>query len=115
MKYLKMPTILANVTRILPVQDNKKENVVYYEFVEFYKRTGLNMIIFPEPGDYESLLQAMGKDWNSKWKEKEIRRLSSVYIHFQIMYESMAGDFVPEHIGTDFLRCLDIFQYEELK
>lgn len=115
MKYLKMPTILANVTRILPVQDNKKENVVYYEFVEFYKRTGLNMIIFPEPGDYESLLQAMGKDWNSKWKEKEIRRLSSVYIHFQIMYESMAGDFVPEHIGTAFLRCLDIFPYEELK
>ena len=59
MKYLKMLTILANVTRILPVQDNKKENVVYYEFVEFYKRTGLNMIIFPDPGDYESLLQAM--------------------------------------------------------
>ena len=115
MKYLKMPTILANVTRILPVHDSKKENVVYYEFVEFYKRTGLNMIIFPEPGNYESLLQAMGKDWNSKWNEEEIRRLSSVFYHFEIMYESMTGDFVPEHIGTAFLRCLEIFPYEELK
>ena len=115
MKYLKMPTILANVTRILPVHDGKKENVVYYEFVEFYKRTGLNMIIFPEPGNYESLLQAMGKDWNSKWSEEEIRRLSSVFYHFGIMYESMTGDLVPEHIGTAFLRCLEIFPYEELK
>ena len=115
MKYLKMPTILANVTRILPMHDSKKENVVYYEFVEFYKRTGLNMIIFPEPGNYESLLQAMGKDWNSKWNEEEIRRLSSVFYHFGIMYESMTGDFVPEHIGTAFLRCLEIFPYEELK
>lgn len=115
MKYLKMPTILANVTRILPMHDSKKENVVYYEFVEFYKRTGLNMIIFPEPGNYESLLQAMGKDWNSKWNEEEIRRLSSVFYHFEIMYESMTGDFVPEHIGTAFLRCLEIFPYEELK
>ena len=115
MKYLKMPTILANVTRILPVHDGKKENVVYYEFVEFYKRTGLNMIIFPEPGNYESLLQAIGKDWNSKWKEEEIRRLSSVFYHFGIMYESMTGDFIPEHIGTAFLRCLEIFPYEELK
>ena len=115
MKYLKMPTILANVTRILPVHDSKKENVVYYEFVEFYKRTGLNMIIFPEPGNYESLLQAMGKDWNSKWNEEEIRRLSSVFYHFGIMYESMTGDLVPEHIGTAFLRCLEIFPYEELK
>ena len=115
MKYLKMPTILANVTRILPVHDSKKENVVYYEFVEFYKRTGLNMIIFPEPGNYESLLQAIGKDWNSKWKEEEIRRLSSVFYHFGIMYESMTGDFIPEHIGTAFLRCLEIFPYEELK
>ena len=115
MKYLKMPTILANVTRILPVHDSKKENVVYYEFVEFYKRTGLNMIIFPEPGNYESLLQAIGKDWNSKWNEEEIRRLSSVFYHFGIMYESMTGDFIPEHIGTAFLRCLEIFPYEELK
>ena len=115
MKYLKMPTILANVTRILPMHDSKKENVVYYEFVEFYKRTGLNMIIFPEPGNYESLLQAIGKDWNSKWNEEEIRRLSSVFYHFEIMYESMTGDFVPEHIGTAFLRCLEIFPYEELK
>lgn len=115
MKYLKMPTILANVTRILPMHDSKKENVVYYEFVEFYKRTGLNMIIFPEPGNYESLLQAMGKDWNSKWNEEELRRLSSVFYHFEIMYESMTGDFVPEHIGTAFLRCLEIFPYEELK
>ena len=115
MKYLKMPIILANVTRILPVHDSKKENVVYYEFVEFYKRTGLNMIIFPEPGNYESLLQAIGKDWNSKWNEEEIRRLSSVFYHFGIMYESMTGDFVPEHIGTAFLRCLEIFPYEELK
>ena len=115
MKYLKMPTILANVTRILPMHDSKKENVVYYEFVEFYKRTGLNMIIFPEPGNYESLLQAMGKDWNSKWNEEEIRRLSSVFYHFGIMYESMTGDSVPEHIGTAFLRCLEIFPYEELK
>ena len=115
MKYLKMPIILANVTRILPVHDSKKENVVYYEFVEFYKRTGLNMIIFPEPGNYESLLQAMGKDWNSKWNEEEIRRLSSVFYHFGIMYESMTGDLVPEHIGTAFLRCLEIFPYEELK
>lgn len=115
MKYLKMPTILANVTRILPMHDSKKENVVYYEFVEFYKRTGLNMIIFPELGNYESLLQAMGKDWNSKWNEEEIRRLSSVFYHFGIMYESMTGDSVPEHIGTAFLRCLEIFPYEELK
>ena len=31
------------------------------------------------------------------------------------MYRIAAGDFVPEHIGTAFLRCLEIFPYEELK
>ncbi len=115
MKYLKMPSILASVIRILPEKEDTAEGRKYEEFLAFYQQTRLNEILFSEPGSYTKLLQAMGKDWDSQWSEEEIRRLKNVFYHFCVMYSSMSGEQSPEVIGDAFLRCLTIFPYEELK
>lgn len=116
MKYLKMPTIQAQVTRILPARENTKESRKYEEFLAFYRLTGLNEILFSEYGSYGKLLKAMGKEWGTQpWPEEEIRRLKTVFYHFSAMYSSMNGEQSPEVTGDAFLRCLTIFPYEELK
>lgn len=115
MKYLKMPTIAADVTRILPKKEDTKESRVYYEYVDFYELTGLNMILFTEPGGYEKLLKAVGKDQKTPWSEEEVRRLKTVFYHFSAMYASISGSQTPEVFGNAFLRCLEIFPYEEMK
>lgn len=115
MKYLKMPTIPAKVTRILPKKEDTKESRVYYEYMDFYELTKLNMILFTEPGGYEKLLKAVGKDWETPWSEEEIRRLKTVFYHFSAMYASISGSQTQEVLGNAFLRCLDIFPYEEMK
>lgn len=115
MKYLKMPTIQASVTRVLPVKERTKESRKYEEFQAFYKKTKLNEILFSQYGSYRKLLKAVGKDWNADWTEEEIRRLKRVFYHFSAMYSSMNGEQSPEVTGDAFLRCLTIFPYEELK
>lgn len=116
MKYLKMPTIQAQVTRVLPARENTRESRKYEEFLAFYQLTGLDEILFSEYGSYGKLLKAMGKDWGTQpWPEEEIRRLKTVFYHFSAMYSSMNGEQSPEVTGDAFLRCLTIFPYEELK
>ena len=115
MKYLKMPTIAAKVTRILPKKEDTKESRVYHEYMDFFELTKLDMILFTEPGGYEKLLKAVGKDRHMPWSEEEIRRLKTVFYHFSVMYASISGSQTPEMFGNAFLRCLEIFPYEEMK
>lgn len=115
MKYLKMPTIQAIVTRVLPERRNTRESRKYEEFQAFYQRTKLNEILFSGTGSYSKLLKAMGKNWDSQWQEEEIQRLKTVFYHFSAMYSSMNGQQSPETTGDAFLRCITIFPYEELK
>ena len=44
LKYLEQPTILANVTRVLPPVSEDPEVKIYYEFLEFYKCTSIYSI-----------------------------------------------------------------------
>ncbi len=114
MKYLDMPCILADVTRILPERTGEKESRVYYEFVEFHKLTGLNGVLFLEPGNYGKLLEAVGKDWNTPWTREEIQDFKDVYSYFQTRYEKAGREGDLRVTGEAFLRYLDIFPYDRL-
>ena len=50
LKYLEQPTILADVTRILPPVSDDPEVKIYYEFLEFYKSSQIYNIKFSEEG-----------------------------------------------------------------
>ena len=52
-RYNKAVSIPAMVIRILPKRTEDKDNKLYYEFVDFYKDSGLYGIYFSEPGSYE--------------------------------------------------------------
>ena len=52
-RYNKAVSIPAKVIRILPKRTEEKENKLYYEFVDFYKSSGLYGIYFSEPGAYK--------------------------------------------------------------
>lgn len=114
MKYLDIPGILADVTRILPERTGEKESRVYYEFVEFYQITGLNGVLFLEPGSYGKLLEAVGKNWNTPWTREEIQNFKDVFSYFQSRYEKACHEENLRVVGEAFLRYLDIFPYEQL-
>lgn len=113
MKYLKMSTMYADVTRILP--ERSDENKKYYEYVRFFEKTKINTILFSKLGSYGKLLDALGKTWEDSWTEEEVRGLKSIYYHFTVMYQNMNGKQDPVMLGDAFLRCLDVFTYEELR
>lgn len=112
---LDMPGIQGNVTRIVPKYAEKKEIKIYYEYMEFYRRTKMNSLLFSETGGYEKVLTALEKDWDSSWSEEEIEKFKYMYYHFSMTYQAINGMQKAHTLGDAFLRYLEIFPYEKLK
>ena len=50
MKFLNAVSIPGTVIRMLPKRNDTKENRLYYEFLDFYRVTGINYLDFSETG-----------------------------------------------------------------
>ena len=55
MKYFEAVTIPAYVTRKIPKRTDDLQNKIYYEFMEFYKYTGVNYLWFSQEGCFKRL------------------------------------------------------------
>ena len=116
MKFLEQPTILANVTRVLPPQSDEKEVKIYYEFLKFYKCTSIYSITFTEEGSYEKLAEIAGKDLETPWDEDSIIDLKSAFGQFSKVYQANGGKaYTTITAGDAFLVYLEMYRYDSLK
>lgn len=115
MKYLGMPTVLAHVNRILPRRTDDKENVVYYEFLDFYKVAPIYDFEFTEPGEYARLAASVGADLINPWPSDLIENVRSAYTYFCDAYRNVR---IAEKEGTNpsnaFLVYLSVYDLKGL-
>ncbi len=107
------PTIPGIVTRILPPKSDDPEIKLYYEFLSFYKCSGLYGITFSQPGGYEKLLASLGLHEDHVWTEEEKRSFSSGFHRFSEAYAAMKVRPVPA--ADALLVFLQVFPFSDLK
>ena len=107
-------SIPATVIRILPKRTEERENKLYYEFVDFYKCTGIYRIRFSELGAYDRLCQGMGKKPGELWEEELCRDLRAAYSRFAELYMQMGGGKLGNTIGDAFYVYLTVFGMESI-
>jgi hypothetical protein len=61
-RYFEMPTIMANVTRVVPSEEVLTEHPVYREFLDFYKVCPIYDITCREPGSYRQIAKLLGRE-----------------------------------------------------
>ena len=88
LKYFGAARISAVVTRILPKQDNSPRVKAYFEFLDFYKVSGLYSIQFRRPGDYQKLLAALDKNPGEVWTDREKLTFTAYFQYFREVYSS---------------------------
>ena len=86
LKYFGAITIPATVTRLLPKPSDDPEVAAYYEFLDFYKMTGLNFIVFRQPGEYPELLEALGRSDSDAWSAEDIYSFRAFFYMFRDAY-----------------------------
>ena len=114
LKYFDAARIAANVTRILPENDGSPRIKAYYEFLDFYKATGLYTVQFRRPGDYGKLLSAMGKEPGEAWTDREKLSFSAAFQYFRDAFEALNGRLLELPAEEALLVWLQVYSYSDL-
>lgn len=112
MKYFGAVSIPGNVTRIIPKRTQEKENIIYYEFLDFYKLAPINYIWFSQEGNFAKLQEAVGKEPDEIWEKEELTRFSSIYTRFATEYQAKGGNKLKITPGDAFLSFITLYGYD---
>lgn len=113
-KYFDVDSIPGTVIRIVPKRTNEKENVIYYEYMDFYNVSKVNYLYMSKVGNFPKLQAALGKEQGEMWSDEDRENFSSVFYRFQMEYRARGGDKLSITEGDAFLAFLDVYGYEEL-
>ncbi len=106
LKYFDAWSVQAEVIRLVPKRDPEDErNTVYYEFLEFFKQTGLISIWFSKPGRFNRLLRYL-EDYDpetslGRTKYEHFERY--VYYPFRRIYHELGGTDLDATTGDAFV------------
>ncbi len=127
-RYLEMPTIMADVTRILPDDEKLDNDPAYDEFLDFYSVCPLYDIECSEPGSYHEIAELLGQDMpvgtgrtgrrlppNEQWPEDVVKSLRAVYWSFSEIFNDRSEDMPQMTTGDAFLIYLRIYVKDALE
>lgn len=112
LKFSEAALVSAHVTRLIPKYDkDNKTIVIYYEFMDFYKKLPVNYIWFSETGRFDRLYKWVLKyGWDT---EENVGELRKNYHIFRKQYLKLGGGKLPITTGDAFLQYLDIHPFRE--
>ncbi len=113
-KYLNSPSIEGKVIRLVPRKSDSKENRIYYEFMEFYKATKINYLIFTQEDAYRTLVKAVGKSWGEVWNQEERNEFACTFFLFKKQYVEHGGEALSITLADAFLFFLSVYTYQEV-
>ena len=113
LKYLDVYSFMGKVTRLIPKYDeSNKDIVLYYEFMEFNKKTGINDIWLTDVKGYGELWEII-KDYkpSSRFADESDRYRyfqSGLYHMFRKVFYELGGDKLTNTTGDAFLDFIKI-------
>ena len=115
LKSFNSPTIMANVTRILPAENGEPEVQAYYEFLKFYKMSSLYQVQFTRPGRYARFTELLGFEADHMWTLDERQHFSAFYARLSNVCPAQVRAQLPQKsLSEAMLGLLEVYPYEEL-
>ena len=114
-RYLDMPSIAADVTRIVPEAEVLDQHPEYREFLKFYSVAPVYDIEPTWEGAYAEIAELLGRDLEEPWPRDLVRSLRSAYWIFSLAWREL-GDKMPDlPPGDAFVVYLRIYIRDALK
>lgn len=105
-------SVHANVIRLIPKKDPTSTiNNIYYEFMEFYKKTSINSIWFSEEGSFTELGEYLDRYSPKLYisEDKYKRFLADIYRPFREIYLDLGGGERNITTGDAFLHYIKVY------
>ena len=114
-RFLDMPTISAEVTRVIPDEETLAQHPEYEEFLRFYAVAPIYDLECSWPGAYAEIAELLGTDLETPWPEDMVKSLRNAYWLFTQALASL-GDKVPDMPpGDAFMVYLRIYVRDALR
>lgn len=117
LKYYDAYSIQGQVSRLVPKRDDSDINIsIYYEFMDFYKKTGINLIWFSKRNSFNLLLgylEGFIPDFRLADMDKYKYFANSMYLPFRKIYLDMGGQKLPITTGDAFLEYITVYGMPE--
>ncbi len=107
-RYLKSPTVTADVTRIMP----EEKDSLYEAFLTFYKAAPVYEMDFTSASSYRKLCKIFGYSEKETWTKDNVQRLQSMYYSFRRIYEKTGNE---ASISDAFLLYLSLYGIEGIR
>ncbi len=114
-RFLDMPTISADVIRIMPTEETLRENPAYEMFLRFYDVAPIYDIEFSWGGAYNEIAELLGLDLEHEWPEETVKDLRNAYWMFELAWRGL-GDKMPDiALGDAFIVYFRIYVRDALR
>ena len=114
LKFLDVPTIAADIVRILPPKSEDPNISIYYEFLDFFKVAPVYDICFSQEGSYKKLAELLGQNLEDPWPEDLVGALKYSFSTFSEIFREKGGSRLSMTDADAFLIYLGIYRYEGL-
>ena len=94
-RFLDMPMIAAEVTRVVPEAEVLDQHPEYREFLKFYSVAPVYDIEPTWEGAYAEIAELLGRDLEEPWPRDLVRSLRSAYWMFSMAWREL-GDKMPD-------------------
>ena len=115
LKFYGAAEIPGEVRRIMPRKSDIPVVKIYYEFVDFYRRSGVNYLWFREMGSFDKLETMVTGEERRPWTEQEKIDLHTLYTRFRQAFRQKGGEHLGVEPGDALMRYLAVHPYEETK
>ena len=112
LKFSDAVSVSGYVTRIIPAPGDTPELKIYYEYMNFYRLTGINTVYFSREGGFARLCRLLGKDLNTPWDQEDRSRFSSALLRFTEVFEERGGGKLSITPGDGLLVYLGIYGWD---
>lgn len=113
LKFYDAYSIPGRVSRMVPKRDESDITIsIYYEFLDFYKKTGINVIWFTKRNSFNILsgyLDNFVPDDNLMDTNKYKYFTNSVYLPFRKVYLELGGQKLPITTADAFLEYITVY------
>ena len=114
-KYAGVPSMKAHVIRILPLHTGDQEVSLYFDFLKQYRFTQLYQLQFTQPGFFEKLQHALGRNpaylWSDSDRESFLRYWPSIEHAFRRSY----GDSLRISAADALVVLTDQYSFDQIK
>ncbi len=114
-RYLDMPTINADVRRLVLPKQSGQENDVYDEFLKYFAVCPLYELNFTKSGSYLKFARELNLDLKNRWDEITVRRIRSAFYHFCGAYRSLEPDADSAETSDAFLLYITLYGFDKLR